>query len=302
MEFHLEHPLSHSPSIHNNKNETNFNDDTLPPHSLFLVEPQHMPSPHYFHTLKSSASLLSNRNHAISSIIKYSRKLDDPSLTYLAVNYLDRFLSSEDMMPQSKPWILKLISLSCVSLSAKMRKPDISVCDLPVEGEMFDAQMIERMENVILGALKWRMRSVTPFSFLSFFLSLLFELEEDHSVLKHSLKAQATDLTFSLQHDIKFLEFKPSVVAAAALLFASSEICPQQFPCFSNRICQCTYVNKDELMECYKAMQERDVVEDNEGSNDTAINVLDQQFSSCEESAITASSPKRRKTITTSRC
>ncbi|WZZ11899.1 hypothetical protein YC2023_104988 [Brassica napus] len=254
MEFHLEHPLSHSPSIHNN------NDVALPPNSLFLVEPQHMPSPHYFHTLKSSASLLSNRNHAVSSIIQYSRKLDDPSLTYLAVNYLDRFLSSEDMMPQSKPWILKLISLSCVSLSAKMRKPDISVCDLP--------------------------------------------LEEDHSVLKHSLKAQATDLTFSLQHDIKFLEFKPSVVAAAALLFASSEICPQQFPCFSNRICQCTYVNKDELMECYKAMQERDVVEDNEGSNDTAVNVLDQQFSSCEESAITASSPKRRKitTSTSRRC
>ncbi|KAG5381607.1 hypothetical protein IGI04_033077 [Brassica rapa subsp. trilocularis] len=277
MEFHLEHPLSHSPSIHNNNNETNFNDDTLPPNSLFLVEPQHMPSPHYFHTLKSSASLLSNRSHAVSSIIQYSRKLDDPSLTYLAVNYLDRFLSSEDMMPQSKPWILKLISLSC---------------------------MIERMENVILGALKWRMRSVTPFSFLSFFLSLLFELEEDHSVLKHSLKAQATDLTFSLQHDIKFLEFKPSVVAAAALLFASSEICPQQFPCFSNRICQCTYVNKDELMECYKAMQERNVVEDNEGSNDTAVNVLDQQFSSCEESAITASSPKRRKitTSTSRRC
>ncbi|CAG7859775.1 unnamed protein product [Brassica rapa] len=298
MEFHLEHPLSHSPSIHNN------NDVALPPNSLFLVEPQHMPSPHYFHTLKSSASLLSNRNHAVSSIIQYSRKLDDPSLTYLAVNYLDRFMSSEDMMPQSKPWILKLISLSCVSLSAKMRKPDISVCDLPVEGEMFDAQMIERMENVILGALKWRMRSVTPFSFLSFFLSLLFELEEDHSVLKHSLKAQATDLTFSLQHDIKFLEFKPSVVAAAALLFASSEICLQQFPCFSNRICQCTYVNKDELMECYKAMQERDVVEDNEGSNDTAVNVLDQQFSSCEESAITASSPKRRKitTSTSRRC
>ncbi|KAJ4876514.1 putative cyclin-D6-1 [Raphanus sativus] len=275
MEFHLEHPLSHSSSssIHIN-DETNNDNALLPPNSLFLVELQHMPSPHYFHTLKSSASLLSNRNHAVSSVIQYSRKLDDPSLTYLAVNYLDRFLSSEDMMLQSKPWILKLISLSCVSLSSKMRKPEISVCDLPVEGEMFDAQMIERMEN----------------------------LKEDHSVLKHSLKAQATDLTFSLQHDIKFLEFKPSVIAAAALLFASSELCPLQFPYFSNRICQCTYVNKDELMECYKAMQERDVVEDNEGSNDTAVNVLDQQFSSCEESAITASSPKRRRTSTTHRC
>ncbi|CAH2071808.1 unnamed protein product [Thlaspi arvense] len=297
MEFHLEHPLSHS-SLHNNFNDET-DDDTFP-HSLFLVEFQHMPSSHYFNSLKSSAFLLSNRNHAISSIIQYSRKLDDPSLTYLAVNYLDRFLSSEDM-PQSKPWILKLISLSCVSLSAKMRKPEISVCDLPVEGERFDAQMIERMENLILGALKWRMRSVTPFSFFAFFISL-FELKEDSLELKHSLKSQATDLTFNLQHDIKFLEFKPSVIAGAALLFASSELCPLQFPCFSNRICQCTYVNKDELMECYKAIRERDVVEENEGSNETAVNVLDQQFSSCEESdksnTVTASSPKRRKTST----
>ncbi|KFK30921.1 hypothetical protein AALP_AA6G043400 [Arabis alpina] len=263
-----------------------------------------MPSSHYFHNLKSSAFLLSNRLNSISSIIQYSRKFDDPSLTYLAVNYLDRFLSSEDI-PQSKPWILKLISLSCVSLSAKMRKPNISVHDLPVEGEMFDVQMIERMENVILGALKWRMRSITPFSFFDFFLSL-FDLKEDHLVvLKHSLKSQATDLTFNLQHDIKFLEFKPSVIAGATLLFVSSELCPIQFQCFSNGICQCTYVNKDELMECYKAIQERDIVEENEVSTETAVNVLDQQFSSSYEeesdksiTIITASSPKRRKTCT----
>ncbi|KAF8087402.1 hypothetical protein N665_0587s0009 [Sinapis alba] len=289
MEFHLEHPLSHS-CIQNNYNEET-NDEALPD-SLFLVGVQHMPSSHYFHSLKSSAFLLSNRKHAISSIIQYSRKFDDQSLTYLAVNYLDRFLSNQDMS-QAKPWILKLISLSCVSLSAKMRKPEIAIRHLLVEGEMFDAQMIERMENVILGALKWRMRSVTPFSFFSFFLSLL-ELKDNPLVLKHSLKSQATDLTLNLQHDIKFLEFKPSVIAATALLFASSELCSLQFPCFSNRIYQCTYVNKDELMKCYKAIQERD----NEGSNGTAMNVLDQQFSSCEESAITASSPKRRKTTT----
>ncbi|KAL0712098.1 hypothetical protein Bca4012_019076 [Brassica carinata] len=263
MEFHLEHPLSHSCIQKNSNEETN--DDALPL-SLFLVEVQHMPSSHYFHSLKSSAFLLSNRKHAISSIIQYSRKFEDQSLTYLAVNYLDRFLSSEDM-PQAKPWVLKLISLSCVSLSAKMTKPEIFLRHLPVECEMFDGQMIER---------------------------ILFELKEDPLVLKHSLRSQATDLTFNLQHDFKFLKFKPSVIAAAALLFASSELCPLQFPCFSNRIYQCTYVNKDELMKCYKAIQERD----NEGSNDTAMNVLDQQFSSCEESAITASSPKRRKTTT----
>ncbi|CAN8247938.1 unnamed protein product [Cochlearia groenlandica] len=294
MEFHLEHPLSHSSLLQN------LDDETLP-HSLFLVESQHMPSSHYFNSLKSSAFLLSNRNKTISSITQCSRKFDDPSLTYLAVNYLDRFLSTEDL-PQSKPFVFKLISLSCVSLSAKMRKLEISLCDLQVEDEIFDAQMIERMDNVILGALKWRMRSITPFSFFAFFFSL-FDLEEVSLVLKHSLKSQAIDLTFSLQHDIKFLEFKPSVIAGATLLFAAYELCPLQFQCFSDRICQCTYVNKDELMACYKAIQERDTVEENDGSNETEVNVLDQQFSSCESDksiTITASSssPKRRKTST----
>jgi cyclin D6 len=56
-------------------------------------------------------------------------------------------------------------------------------------------------------------------------------------------------------------------------------------------------------MECYKAIQERDIiVGENEGSTETAVNVLDQQFSSCESDksiTITASSsPKRRKTST----
>ncbi|CAN8308566.1 unnamed protein product [Cochlearia groenlandica] len=296
MEFNIEHPLSH-----NNEEETkDYNNNTLP-NSLFLVESQHMPSSQYLHTLKSSISLLSHRNDAVSLITQYSRKFNEKSLTYLAVNYLDRFLSSQNTLQSKKPWILKLISLSCVSLSAKMRNTEIlSINDLQVDCEMFDSMVIERMEIVILGALKWRMRSVTPFSFFDFLLSL-FDLNEVSLVLKHSLKSQAIDLTFNLQHDIRFFEFKPSVIAGATLLFVSFKLCPLHLSCFSNRICQCTYVNKDELMECYKAIQERDLVEENGGSTETPVNVLDQGFStSCESDTITASSlpPKRRKTST----
>lgn len=289
MEFHLEHPFSHS-SLHKDDSH----DDALPL-SLFLVEFQHMPSSHYFLSLKSSASLLSNRNLAISSItqvfielaqnsisvklfwvlvrtlnhyrknlpflflflfcftkLQYSRKFGDPSLTYVAVNYLDRFLSSEDMPVKTEssdiifPFVSSEIWLILFPTAAAIQALDsqayISILSLivcqnekardlcpwssgitktlnlftmrmclyvlnkwhehwifQVEGEIFDAQTIERMENVILGALKWRMRSVTPLSFLSFFLSLFELKEEDPSLLKHSLKSQATDLTFNLQ-------------------------------------------------------------------------------------------------------
>ncbi|XP_010522647.2 PREDICTED: putative cyclin-D6-1 [Tarenaya hassleriana] len=286
-EFQLEHPLSHS-LIHN---PTDANGPL--PSALFLVESQHMPSSLYLHRIKSSPSHFSNRRQAISSIFQYSGKFHDPSLTYLAVNYLDRFLSCHEV-PQSKPWCLRLISLSCVSLSAKMRKPNSSVSDLQGEGGViFDTQTIERMDNVILGALKWRMRSITPFSFSSFFLHLF---ESGDSFSRHSLKARAHDLVFHFQHDIKFLEFKPSVMAASALLVASAELCPLQFPRFFTTVSQCSYVDK--VMEAYNAMQERESEEENEGSADTAVNVLDQRFSSSESNrsfTTLDSPPKRRK-------
>ncbi|KAG6383518.1 hypothetical protein SASPL_156731 [Salvia splendens] len=39
-------------------------------------------------------------------------------------------------------------------------------------GLIFNFTTIERMEMLILGALKWWMRSVNPFSFLNYFVSL----------------------------------------------------------------------------------------------------------------------------------
>lgn len=43
---------------------------------------------------------------------------------------------------------------------------------------------------------------------------------------------------------MKMLTFKPSVVAAAALLSAAYEIFPVQFPAFRAAIFSCEFVNK----------------------------------------------------------
>lgn len=53
------------------------------------------------------------------------------------------------------------------------------------------------MELVILGALNWRMRSITPFPFLHFFISLA-EIK-DQSV-KHALKERASELIIFSAH------------------------------------------------------------------------------------------------------
>jgi len=65
------------------------------------------------------------------------------------------------------------------------------------EGCNFKAQSIQKMEPLILGALKWRMRSITPFSFLRFFISLA-EIEDQS--LKQALKERASTIIFNAQN------------------------------------------------------------------------------------------------------
>ncbi|XP_058108992.1 putative cyclin-D6-1 [Magnolia sinica] len=68
------------------------------------------------------------------------------------------------------------------------------------EGIIFDTQTIQRMELLILSVLKWRMRSVTPFTFLLFFLSFF---KRNDPPLKQALKARATEIIFKAQNGRK---------------------------------------------------------------------------------------------------
>ena len=52
------------------------------------------------------------------------------------------------------------------------------------------------METLVLGALKWRMRSITPFSFMPLFISL-FKLKDPP--LTQALKARAVQILFKAQ-------------------------------------------------------------------------------------------------------
>ncbi|GMY09997.1 putative cyclin-D6-1 [Fagus crenata] len=272
MEFDLENPL------------TNFNEshsDVFT--SLFLTESEHMPSENYFQSLKANDFDITVRRETISLISQLSCNLD-PLLSYLAVNYHDRFLSSQGLL-QPKPWVLRLLAISCVSLAAKMKETEHFLVDFQGDGGLiFDTQTIERMEVLILGALKWRMRSVTPFSFISYFISL-FKLRDPP--LKQAIKARATEIIFKAQNEIKLLEFKPSIIAASALLSAAHELLPLQYPCFRKATSNCSYVNKEKLLQCYSAMQDividgYESVFDMVSSSVTPANVLDQQFSSAE--------------------
>ncbi|KAI4325105.1 hypothetical protein MLD38_030529 [Melastoma candidum] len=310
MEFCLEKPLSSScfrgVSVRTQQLQRDYDEDR---HTslllLFSVEKDHMPAVQYLTSLEDGAFGDSIRRDAISSISRLSSGFN-PLLCYLAVNYLDRFLSSQ-RLKRAKPWLARLLALSCLSLAAKMLGVELP-CSLGNDGLIHDSRSIHRMEFLILGALGWRMRSVTPFSFLPFFTSL-FELKDGPS--RRALRARAIEIVLRAQHDVKMLRFKPSLVAASTLLSASFELFPVQFQRFWTAICRCSYINEEELAKCYGATQvvaiegyESAVVDVVDISGpDTPQNVLDQQSSNASSSSMddvvlgtgTDRSPKRRK-------
>ncbi|GMI77566.1 Cyclin D6;1 [Hibiscus trionum] len=262
--------------------------------AVFSSESDHMPCLNYLQCLKTSDFYASFRQEACSLIFQAHVSCNlDPYTPYLAVTYMDRFISRQDI-PQGNPWVLRLLVIACISLAAKMK--NIHVCYSNFqreEGLIFDASAIQRMELLILDALDWRMRSITPFSFIGFFVSL-FGLKDPPLI--QALKDRATHLIFQARNEIELLEFKPSTIAASALLVASHELFPLQFTSFETSILSCEYMNKENVLKCFNAMLEMVVNEKNESIVDTVsslstrtpTSVLDCQCTKSETESTTS--------------
>ncbi|XP_058773858.1 putative cyclin-D6-1 isoform X1 [Vicia villosa] len=277
MEFNLENPLENFHDLPNSQCVS----------SLFLIESDHIPPPSYFQSLKSNEFDTSLRTDFISLISQLSCNFDS-FVTYLAINYLDRFLANQGIL-QPKPWANKLVAVTCFSLAVKMLKTEYSATDVQGllnhddGGFIFETQTIKRMEALVLGALQWRMRSITPFSFIPYFTNL-FSLDD---ITLKVLKDRASQIIFKSQKDVKVLEFKPSIVAASSLLYASHELFPFQYPSFLGTISNSSYVNKESVMQCYNVIQEiykkeYESMFNANSSSGTPVNVLDENFLSLE--------------------
>ncbi|KAL3372638.1 hypothetical protein AABB24_004930 [Solanum stoloniferum] len=292
MKFDLENPLT----------AFDGHDDNDDVSALFAAESDHMPS------FKSTDVHSSIRNHCFTLISQAQFSYDiDRFTAYLAVNYIDRFLTKQIVL-ENKPWIVRILVAASLSLAAKMRNINnlsISHIIIPItnnssmnqseqrddEGLIFDLESVHRMENLILTTLNWRLRSITPFAFLQFFNSL-FELSNDQS-LSQSLENRASDIIFSSHYEIKLLEYKPSVLAASAFLCAAHELIPQQVPFFLDAInSKCGHIYKEEVLNCWSVMREISVDEVVSFSSLTPNSVLDQESTS--ENADMNNSKKRR--------
>lgn len=73
-----------------------------------------------------------------------------------------------------KLWAIRLLSVACLSLAAKMEElkaPMLS--EFPLQDYNFGSKAIQRMELLVLSTLEWRMCTISPFDFLHFFITKL---------------------------------------------------------------------------------------------------------------------------------
>lgn len=258
--------------------------------TLLEKETEHLPAGDYAKGLMNGELSNSARKYAVDWIHKaHAYYSFGPLSAYLSVNYLDRFLSTHEL-PQGKAWMMQLLAVACLSLATKMEETevplsvDLQVCSAKY---VFDAKAIQRMELLVLSKLKWRMKSVTPFSFMDYFLHMF----NNGNAPKQAEINHCSELILRTIRGICFLEYRPSEVAAAVALNALSDA-GSLF--MEKALNSCSFVEKVRVMQCYEALQHIEFMEMLPPSTSSIprspIGVLDAVCSSCNNSDETVSS------------
>ncbi|KAF6175643.1 hypothetical protein GIB67_022645 [Kingdonia uniflora] len=112
---------------------------------------------------------------------------------------------------------------------------------------IFEAKTIQRMELLVLSTLKWKMRAVTPFTFMDYF----FRKNNDDLPPPSSQISRLVELILRLTRGIEYLEFKPSEVAVAVSISIIRETNHDKYePCFIKN------VQKESVFKCLELIRE----------------------------------------------
>ncbi|KAH6773141.1 hypothetical protein C2S52_003999 [Perilla frutescens var. hirtella] len=230
---------------------------SLPPDdSTFIArildsEPHHMPHPDYIRLCQNRSIHLTSRQDSINSILKVHAHFEfKPVTAFLSINYFDRFLAAHTL-PETG-WPFQLLSMACISLAAKMEELHVPwLLDLQMleRAFVFEPRTIQRMELLVLATLKWRLRSVTPFDYLHYFISVL-PSSAAASDFVSTLHSVASDIILNTTRVIDFMRFPPSVIAAAAVISAAGTAGADLPDTLDERI------NREMVRSCHQLMEE----------------------------------------------
>ncbi|KAL5821745.1 hypothetical protein ACOSQ3_023627 [Xanthoceras sorbifolium] len=205
--------------------------------------------------LISDGFLMLARKEAVEWVLRVKAHYGFNALTsMLAVNYFDRFTSSLKFQ-RDKPWMGQLAAVACLSLAAKVEETQVPLLlDLQVEDAkyVFEAKTIQRMELLVLSALKWRMNPVTPLSFF------------DHIVRRLGLKThlhweflrRCERLLLLVIADSRFMCYLPSILATAIMMHVIKEVELCNHVEYQNQLMGVLKINEGKANECYALILE----------------------------------------------
>ncbi|XP_042009633.1 cyclin-D3-1-like isoform X1 [Salvia splendens] len=175
---------------------------------------------------------------------------------YASVAYLDRFLSIRSIDAEQS-WAMRLLAMACLSLAAKMEEIRVpALSEFCVEDYNFESSVIQRMELLVLNALGWKMGSLTPFSFTTFFTS---KFCDNNSPPKNWL-SRVKEVILTSVRDAKIMCHRQSVISAAATLFVvDQELTKDALHLKIGCLTPPHSFNSDSIISCYNSFQEMEI-------------------------------------------
>ncbi|GAU34397.1 hypothetical protein TSUD_217370 [Trifolium subterraneum] len=222
---------------------------------LVAKECHHLPASDYVNRLKYGDLDLQERMEAVDWIEKVGVHFGfGPLCLYLAISFMDRFLSVVEMLTE-RTWSFQLLAVGCLYLAAKI---DETVVPRTVDMQMkekkylFDNKTMLKMELMVLSTLKWRMLGITPFSYIDYFLNKVNgeQVPIGDSVL------QSFQLILSTVRGIDFIQFRPSEIAAAVAVTLSVKGENQTVRTEKAVSLLIEYVEKEKVMKCIEMIQQ----------------------------------------------
>ncbi|KAL6545886.1 hypothetical protein OROGR_009760 [Orobanche gracilis] len=219
---------------------------------LLDSEPRHTPRPEYIHLCRNRASLLTSRQDSVNSILQVHAHFGfKPVTAFLSINYMDRFLSSR-ALPETR-WAFQLLLMACLSLAAKMEEsyvPLLLELQILEPTYVFEPGTIQRMEILVFATLKWNLRSVTPFDYLYYLISIL-PSSASNSDSVSTIYDHASSIILNTTRVVDFLGFLPSVIAAAAVITAVGDYVDLHLPDTLD-----ARISREMVKSCHRLMDE----------------------------------------------
>ncbi|KAJ6811265.1 putative cyclin-A1-1 [Iris pallida] len=171
-----------------------------------------------------------------------------PDTLYLTVNYIDRYLSGNEMNRQR----LQLLGVACMLIAAKYEEicaPQVEEFCYITDNTYFKDEVLQ-MEAAVLKFLRFEMTAPTAKCFLRRFVRVAQGCDEVPQLQLEFLASYLAELSL-LEYNM--LCYSPSLIAAAAIFLTKFILQPSKHP-WNSTLCHYTLYRPSELHDCVKAL------------------------------------------------